>query len=43
MHWNAEHTLFLPPPMPWVRLLVFLGIAVALLAVAMRVTQREDF
>ena len=43
MHWNAEHTLLLPSPTPWVRLLVFLGIAVTLLAVAMGVTQREDF
>lgn len=43
MHWNAEHTLRLPSPTPWVRLLMFLGIAVTLLGVAIGVTQRQDF
>ena len=43
MRWNAEHTLLIPPPMAWVRVLVFLGIAAALLGVAMGVTEREDF
>jgi ABC-type transport system involved in multi-copper enzyme maturation permease subunit len=43
MHWNTEHTLLLPAPIPWARLLVFLGIAVALLTLAVGVTHREDF
>ena len=43
MHWNPEHTLFLPSPMPWMRLLVFLGITVTLLRVALELTKRQDF
>jgi len=43
MHWNPEHTLFLPAPMPWMRLLVFCGISVTLLSVALGVTKRQDF
>ncbi len=43
MHWNSEHTLFLPAPMPWMRLLVFLGITVTLLRVALGITKRQDF
>jgi ABC-2 type transport system permease protein len=43
MHWNPEHTLLLPAPMPWMRLLVFLGITVTLLRVALGVTKRQDF
>ena len=43
MHWNPEHTLLLPSPMPWMRLLVFLGITVTLLRVALGVTKRQDF
>lgn len=43
MHWNPEHTLLLPSPMPWMRLLVFLGITATLLRVALGVTKRQDF
>jgi ABC-type transport system involved in multi-copper enzyme maturation permease subunit len=43
MHWNPEHTLLLPSPMPWMRLLVFCGITTLLLGVALGVTKRQDF
>jgi ABC-2 type transport system permease protein len=43
MHWNPEHTLLLPSPLPWVRLLVFCGIAAGLLWMALGVTKRQDF
>jgi hypothetical protein len=43
MHWNPEHTLLLPSPMAWIRLLVFLGITVALLYAALGLTKRQDF
>jgi len=43
MHWNSEHTLLLPSPMPWMRLLVFFGVSVTLLYVALGVTKRQDF
>jgi len=43
MHSNQEHTLLLPLPMPWMRLLVFCGIAVTLLGVALGVSKRQDF
>ena len=43
MHWNAEHTMLLPSPMPWLRLLVFFAIGVGLLAAASTVTRRQDF
>jgi ABC-type transport system involved in multi-copper enzyme maturation permease subunit len=43
MHWNPDHTLLLPAPMPWIRLLVFFGITVTFLYVALKVTERQDF
>jgi len=43
MHWNSEHSLFLPAPMPWMRLLVFFLITIALLSAALGVTKRHDF
>jgi ABC-type transport system involved in multi-copper enzyme maturation permease subunit len=43
MHWNPEHTLLLPSPMPWIRLLVFCGISLGLLWAALTVTKRQNF
>lgn len=43
MHWNSEHALLLPSPMPWIRLLVFCGISMGLLWAALTVTKRQDF
>jgi hypothetical protein len=43
MHWNPEHTLLLPSPIPWMRLLVFCGITVTLFGVALEVSKRQDF
>ena len=43
MHWNPDHTLFLPSPMPWIRLSVFCGISLGLLWAALTVTKRQDF
>jgi len=43
MHWDPDHTLLLPSPMPWMRLLVFCGISMGLLWVALTVTERQDF
>ncbi|MEO8562319.1 MAG: hypothetical protein ABI601_09615 [bacterium] len=43
MHWNMEHTMFLPSPMPWLRLAVFCGIALALVGTALTVSERQDF
>jgi hypothetical protein len=43
MHWNPEHTMLLPSPMPWMRLLLFCVISLALLSVALGVTKRQDF
>ncbi|HEY7898652.1 MAG TPA: hypothetical protein VIC03_09605, partial [Gemmatimonadaceae bacterium] len=39
MHWNPEHTLLLPSPMPWARLLVFVGISIGFLWIALAVTK----
>jgi len=43
MHWDPDHTLLLPSPMPWMRLFVFCGISMGLLWVALTVTERQDF
>jgi ABC-type transport system involved in multi-copper enzyme maturation permease subunit len=43
MHWNPEHSLLLPSPMPWMRLLVFSGISAGLLWIALTVTKQQDF
>lgn len=43
MHWNPEHTLLLPSPVPWIRLLVFCGISLTFLYAALAVTKRQDF
>jgi len=43
MHWNLEHSLLLPSPMPWIRLIVFCGISMLLLWAALQVTKRQDF
>jgi ABC-2 type transport system permease protein len=43
MHWNVEHTMLLPSPMPWLRLAVFCCIALALLGMAVTVSTRQDF
>jgi ABC-type transport system involved in multi-copper enzyme maturation permease subunit len=43
MHWNPEHTLLLPSPLPWLRLLVFFGISTTLLYAALGVAKRQDF
>ena len=43
MHWNAEHTLLLPSPMPWTRVLVFCGLSAAFLWLALMATKRQEF
>jgi ABC-type transport system involved in multi-copper enzyme maturation permease subunit len=43
MQWNPGHTLLLPSPMPWIRLLVFCGISLTFLYAALGVTKRQDF
>ncbi|HEX9249285.1 MAG TPA: hypothetical protein VF856_07275 [Gemmatimonadaceae bacterium] len=43
MHWNLDHSLLLPSPMPWIRLVVFFGISMLLLWAALQVTKRQDF
>lgn len=43
MHWNLAHTMLLPSPMPWARMLVFCAIGIALLWVALSVSRRQDF
>lgn len=43
MHWNSDHTMLLPSPMPWARVLAFCAIGVALLWIALTVTRRQDF
>lgn len=43
MHWNPEHTLLLPSPMPWVRLLVFCFLSAAFLWSALIATKRQEF
>jgi hypothetical protein len=43
MHWNVDHTLLEPAPLPVVRLSIFLLISATLLATAGRITQRQDF
>jgi len=43
MHWNQNHTLLLPSPIPWMRMSVFCGISVGLLWAALTVTKHQDF
>lgn len=43
MHWNSEHTLLLPSPMPWTRVLVFCGLTAAFLWMALMATNRQEF
>lgn len=43
MHWNPEHTLLLPSPMPWIRVLMFCGLSAAFLWIALMVTKRQQF
>ncbi len=43
MHWNSQHNLLLTDPLPWARLLTIMVIALGMLALAARITQRQDF
>lgn len=43
MHWDAGHTMLLPPPLSWSALSAMALISTALLAAAFRVTARQDF
>lgn len=43
MHWNPQHNLLLTGPFPWARLLTIMAVALAMLALAARITQKQDF
>ncbi|MGH7652255.1 MAG: hypothetical protein ACREMS_10495 [Gemmatimonadaceae bacterium] len=43
MHWNQAHTVLLPPAMPWLRAMVFIGISASLLTLSLQITGRRDF
>ena len=43
MHWNPQQNLLLNAPLPWARLLAILLIAFGMLALAARITQKQDF
>ncbi|HEX4808531.1 MAG TPA: hypothetical protein VH325_06360 [Bryobacteraceae bacterium] len=43
MHWNPEHNLLLAGPLPWPRLLTIMAIALCMLALAARITQKQDY
>jgi hypothetical protein len=43
MHWKLQHNLLLSDPLPWARLLTILSITLGMLALAARITQKQDF
>lgn len=43
MHWDQSHTFLLPSPLSWTALFVMALISTVLLAMAARVTDRQDF
>lgn len=43
MRWDAGHRLLYPPPLSWLRMCVLSVVALSLLWMAVRVTQRQDF
>jgi hypothetical protein len=43
MHWDPQYNLLLSAPLPWARLLAILSIALGMLALAARITQKQDF
>jgi ABC-2 type transport system permease protein len=43
MHWGLQNTLVLSGPLPWARLLTIALTSIALLAIAAKVAQRQDF
>jgi ABC-2 type transport system permease protein len=43
MHWGPQNTLVLSSPLPWMRLLIFELFAFAMIAMAARISQQQDF
>jgi len=43
MHWDPRHNLLLSPSLPWARLMMIVLIAFGMLALAARITQKQDF
>ena len=43
MHWDWQHKSLIPDPLPWARLLILMLIALCMLALASRITNRQDF
>jgi ABC-type transport system involved in multi-copper enzyme maturation permease subunit len=43
MHWDAQHKVLMPDPLPWARLLILMLIALCMLAVASRIENKQDF
>lgn len=43
MHWGPQNTLVLSSPLPWMRLLIIALIAFAMIAMAARISQQQDF
>jgi hypothetical protein len=43
MHWDSQHKLLMTGPLPWARLLIIILIALSMLALAARITNKQDF
>ena len=43
MRWNPQRTFLISGPLPWARLLVIMLIAFAMLVLAARITEKQDF
>jgi hypothetical protein len=43
MHWDLQHNLLLSNPLPWARLLTIMLIALGMIILAARITQKQDF
>jgi ABC-type transport system involved in multi-copper enzyme maturation permease subunit len=43
MHWDSQHKFLISDPLPWTRLLFIMLIAVCMLALGARITNKQDF
>ena len=43
MHWDSQHKFLITEALPWARLLILMLFAVCMLALAVRIANKQDF